>query len=458
MGHGRGARDRPLLRLALTRPPLQHDPRPGGQLPDAEAAMREAIAAVWRNESARIVAAVARLVRDIGVAEELTQDALIAALEHWPREGLPDKPGAWLMTTAKHRALDRLRQQQLHARKHDELAADLDALQATVVPDFVDALDDARADDIGDDLLRLIFTACHPLLPPEARVALTLRLLGGLSTAEIARAHLVPEPTVAQRIVRAKRTLSAARVPFEVPQAAERVRRLNAVLEVVYLMFNEGYSASSGDAGIRPALCDEALRLAQTLSTLMPADSEVAALQALLQLQASRLVARSAADGRALLLSEQDRSLWDRALITRALATLQRAQALAARGDGPGPYALQAAIAACHACAPSTDQTDWPRIVALYDALLQQAPSPVVALNRAVALGMAQGPAAALPLVQALAAEPALQHYPWLSAAQADLLLRLGRRDEARRAFEHAATLALNAAERERMHQRARAC
>ncbi|MFO1326223.1 MAG: sigma-70 family RNA polymerase sigma factor [Rubrivivax sp.] len=421
----------------------------------APAVTREAIAAVWRAESARIVAGVARLVRDVGLAEELAQDALLAALEHWPADGVPDNPGAWLMTTAKHRALDRLRQQQLHARKHEELAADLDARQALVVPDFVDALDDARADDIGDDLLRLIFTACHPLLSVEARVALTLRLLGGLTTAEIARAFLLPEPTIAQRIVRAKRTLAAARVPFEVPQAAERERRLDAVLEVIYLVFNEGYSATAGDDWMRPALCDEALRLARTLAALMPADSEAAGLQALLELQASRLGARTDADGRALLLTEQDRTCWDRSLIRRGLDALAQAEALAARGDGLGPYALQAAIAACHARAAHADQTDWVLIVALYDALLQVSPSPVVRLNRAVAVGMAAGPAVALPLVDALAAEGALERYPWLHGVRADLLLRLGRRAEAGAAFERAAALTHNLRERERLRERA---
>ena len=373
------------------------------------AATRAAIDAVWRLESARIVAGVARLVRDVGLAEELAQDALVAALEHWPRDGLPDNPGAWLMATAKNRALDRLRQQQLHARKHEELAADLDALQATVVPDFVDALDAARADDIGDDLLRLIFTACHPVLSTESRVALTLRLLGGLSTEEIARAYLAAEPTIAQRIVRAKRTLAAARVPFEVPRAAERERRLDAVLEVIYLIFNEGYAATAGDDWMRPALCDEALRLARTLAGLMPAESEVLGLQALLELQASRLHARTDAAGQPVLLTDQDRARWDPLLIRRGLAALAQAEALAARGDGLGPYALQAGIAACHARAPQPAATDWPRIVALYDALAQVAPSPVVALNRAVAVGMAFGPAAALPLVDALASEAVLR-------------------------------------------------
>ncbi len=421
------------------------------------AATRAAIDAVWRLESARIVAGVARLVRDVGLAEELAQDALVAALEHWPRDGLPDNPGAWLMATAKNRALDRLRQQQLHARKHEELAADLDALQATVVPDFVDALDAARADDIGDVLLRLIFTACHPVLSTESRVALTLRLLGGLSTEEIARAYLAAEPTIAQRIVRAKRTLAAARVPFEVPRAAERERRLDAVLEVIYLIFNEGYAATAGDDWMRPALCDEALRLARTLAGLMPAESEVLGLQALLELQASRLHARTDAAGQPVLLTDQDRARWDPLLIRRGLAALAQAEALAARGDGLGPYALQAGIAACHARAPQPAATDWPRIVALYDALAQVAPSPVVALNRAVAVGMAFGPAAALPLVDALAGEAVLRQYHWLPAVRGDLLLRLDRADEAAAEFERAAALTRNARERTLLLQRAAA-
>ncbi|MFT3818624.1 MAG: sigma-70 family RNA polymerase sigma factor [Rubrivivax sp.] len=423
----------------------------------AQATAREAISAVWRLESAKIVAGVARLVRDVGLAEELAQDALVAALEHWPAEGLPDKPGAWLMATAKNRALDRLRQQRLHERKHEALAADADALQSHVVPDFVDALDAAREDDIGDDLLRLIFTACHPLLATEARVALTLRLLGGLGTDEIARAYLVPEATVAQRIVRAKRTLSAARVPFEVPQAAERRRRLDAVLEVIYLIFNEGYAATAGDDWMRPALCDEALRLARTLAGLMPAESEALGLQALLELQASRTPARTDAQGRPVLLAEQDRGRWDARLIGSGLDALARAEALAAQGDGLGPYALQAAIAACHARATRAADTDWPRIVALYDGLLRAAPGPVVALNRAVAVGMAFGADAALPLVDALAAEPALRQYPWLPAVRGDLLLKLGRRAEAAAAFEQAATLTRNQRERELLLQRAAA-
>jgi RNA polymerase sigma factor (sigma-70 family) len=410
-------------------------------------ATREAISAVWRIESARIVAGVARLVRDVGLAEELTQDALVAALEHWPAEGIPDNPGAWLMTTARNRALDRLRQHRLHERKHEALAADLDALQAAVVPDFVDGLDAARADDIGDDLLRLIFTACHPVLSTEARVALTLRLLGGLTTDEIARACLVPEATIAQRIVRAKRTLGAAKVPFEVPPAAERTRRLGAVLEVIYLIFNEGHSATAGDDWVRPDLCCEALRLARTLARLMPEDSEVLGLQALLEVQASRLPARTDAEGNPVLLTAQDRTRWDHLLIHRGLAALDRAEQLAASRDGLGPYALQAAIAACHARAARADDTDWVRIVALYDALLQVQPGPVVALNRAVAVGMAFGPASALPLVDALLTEPALRDYPWLPGVRADLLARMGRETEARAEFRRAAALTRNSRE-----------
>lgn len=421
------------------------------------AATRQAIDSVWRQESARIVAGVARLVRDIGLAEELAQDALVAALEHWPAEGLPQNPGAWLMTTAKNRALDRLRQHQLHERKHQELAADLDALQASVVPDFVDALDAAREDDIGDDLLRLIFTACHPVLSTDARVALTLRLLGGLSTDEIARACLVPEPTIAQRIVRAKRSLGAAGVPFEVPQAAERQRRLQSVLEVIYLIFNEGYAATAGDDWMRPALCDEALRLARTLAGLMPGDSEVLGLLALLQLQASRLGARTDAQGDPVLLSDQDRSRWDPTLIRSGLSALAQAEALAARGDGLGPYTLQAAIAACHARAARAADTDWAQIVALYDALLQVSPGPVVELNRAVAIGMAFGPAQALPLVDALVQQPALRQYPWLPGVRADLLARLGRHAEARAEFERAAGLTRNQREKALLLQRAQA-
>ena len=419
-----------------------------------QAATHRAIEAVWRIESAKVIAHVARLVRDVGLAEELAQDALVAALEHWPDDGLPNNPGAWLMATAKNRALDRLRQDALHARKHEEFGADLDALQSHVVPDFVDALAEASEDDIGDDLLRLVFTACHPVLSTEARVALTLRLIGGLTTAEIARAHLVPEATIAQRIVRAKRSLSEARVPFEVPRAGELPARLGSVLEVIYLIFNEGYAATAGDDWLRPALCAEALRLGRIVAELVPAEPEVHGLVALMEIQASRNEARVDAQGRPVLLMDQDRSRWDALLIRRGLAALARAEAL---GGVRGPYALQAALAACHARARSAEATDWGQIVALYDALAQVAPSPVVALNRAVAVGMAFGPEAGLEIVDALAAEPALARYHWLPSVRGDLLERLGRGAEARAEFERAAAMTGNARERELLLARARA-
>lgn len=420
----------------------------------ALAATHRAIKAVWRIEAASVIAGVARLVRDVGLAEELAQDALVAALERWPETGVPDNPGAWLMTTAKNRARDRLRLDALHARKHAQIGHELEALQADVEPDFVDALDAARQDDIGDDLLRLMFTACHPLLSTEARVALTLRLLGGLSTAEIARAFLAPESTIAQRIVRAKRSLSAARVPFEVPRAEDRAPRLASVLEVIYLIFNEGYSATSGDDWTRPALCDEALRLGRVLAGLAPAESEVHGLVALMELQASRLHARADAQGRPVLLMEQDRGRWDPLLIRRGLAALARSDAL---GGARGPYALQAALAACHARARAPGDTDWPRIVALYDALAQAQPSPVVELNRAVAVGMAFGPQAGLDLADRLAQEPALAHYHWLPSVRGDLLAKLGRQAEARAEFERAAGMTRNARERELLLERAAA-
>jgi RNA polymerase sigma factor (sigma-70 family) len=421
-------------------------------------ATHAAIDAVWRIESARIVAGVARLVRDVGLAEELAQDALIAALEHWPREGVPDNPGAWLMTTAKHRALDRLRRDQNLAKKLEEIGLDLEAQQALVVPDFVDGLDAKRADTIGDDLLRLIFIACHPVLPTQARLALTLKLLGGLSTAEIARAFLAAEPTIAQRIVRAKRTLAEARVPFELPQGDALHERLASVLEVIYLIFNEGYTATAGDDWMRPALTQEALRLGRVLAELMAGEPEVQGLVALMELQASRAAARVDAQGRPVLLMAQNRARWDRLLIRRGLVALAKAESLCtAAGEPLGPYALQAGIAACHARAGTPDETDWPRIVALYDALAQVSPSPVVELNRAVAVGMAFGPAAALPIVDALNAEPALQQYQWLPSVRADLLARLGRAAEARAEFERAASLARNARERELLLERARA-
>ncbi len=422
----------------------------------------QAISAVWRIESAKIVASVARMVRDIGVAEELAQDALVAALEHWPAEGLPDNPGAWLMTTAKRRALDHLRRNKVQDAKLAQIGHDLEAQEALVVPDFVDGLDAARNDEIGDDLLRLMFTACHPVLPTEARVALTLKLLGGLTTFEIARAFLVPEPTIAQRIVRAKRTLSEARVPFELPRAGDPdgglEQRLASVLEVVYLVFNEGYTATAGDDWMRPALTDEALRLGRTLAELASDAAEVHGLVALMELQASRAAARVDAAGRPVLLLEQDRSRWDPLLIRRGLAALARAEGLGTSlGHALGPYALQASIAACHARAHTGAETDWPRIAALYDALAQVAPSPVVELNRAVAVGMAFGAAEGLAIIDALRGDKALKNYQWLPSVRGDLLAKLGRHAEARSEFEAAAALARNTRERELLLARAQA-
>lgn len=408
-----------------------------------------AIDTIWRMESAKIIAGVARMVRDIGLAEELAQDALVSALEHWPEAGVPDNPGAWLMATAKNKALDRLRRDKSLGAKLEQIGQDLQAQEALVVPDFVDALDAARADQIGDDLLRLIFTACHPVLSTEARVALTLKLLGGLSTAEIARAFLVPEPTVAQRIVRAKRTLTAAQMPFELPRGDALGERLASVLEVVYLVFNEGYTATSGDDWMRPALCDEALRLGRMLTGLAPQEPEVLGLAALMELQASRSAARTDAQGRPVLLMEQDRARWDHLLIRRGLAALERAEQLCqAQARALGPYALQASIAACHARATTAPATDWARIAALYDALAQTMPSPVIELNRAVAVSMAFGPQAGLEILDALRANPALKSYPWLPSARGDMLARLGRHDEARTEFEHAASLTLNEREK----------
>ena len=419
---------------------------------------KRAIEAVWRIESAKVVACVARLVRDVGLAEELAQDALVSALEHWPKSGVPDNPGAWLMTTAKHRALDWLRQAALHARKQDELGRDADARGDHMVPDIAEAVAEAEGDVIGDDLLRLIFTACHPVLSADARIALTLKLLGGLSTDEIARAFLVPEPTIAQRIVRAKRTLAQAKVPFEVPAGDALRERLASVLEVVYAIFNEGYTGTSGDDWMRPALTQDALRLGRMLAELARDDSEVQGLAALMELQASRTAARVDAKGRPVLLSDQDRTRWDRLLIRRGLAALDRARALAVSARQPlGSYALQAAIAACHAHAASADDTDWPSIVALYDALAQVVPSPVVQLNRAVAVGMAFGPEAALEIVDALQVDGALRDYQWLPSVRADLLAKLGRHDEARAELMRAAQLARNARERELLLERARA-
>ncbi|RYY93847.1 MAG: RNA polymerase sigma factor [Comamonadaceae bacterium] len=415
-------------------------------------AVHEAIAATWRLESAKVVATVARMVRDVATAEDLAQEVLLTALERWPRDGLPDKPGAWLTAAAKNRALDHLRREQLLARKHEEIGHDQDAREALIVPDFTDALDAARQDTIGDDLLRLMFTACHPVLPTEARVALTLKLLAGLSTQEIARAFLVPEATLAQRIVRAKQKLRDAKVPFEAPQGEDLQRRLASVLEVVYLVFNEGYTATSGEDWMRPALVDEALRLARMLAELAPLEPEVHGLAALLELQASRMKARTDAAGRPVLLLDQDRRRWDQLLVRRGLNALARAQALSPQG---GPYTLQAAIAACHARAATAGDTDWGAIASLYARLAEVAPSPVVELNRAVAVGMAEGPAAGLAIVDRLQDNPALRGYQWLPSVRGDLLAKLGRKGEARAAFLAAADLAGNARERDLLLERA---
>jgi RNA polymerase sigma factor (sigma-70 family) len=412
----------------------------------------QAIDAVWRIESAKIIAGVARLVRDIGLAEELAQDALVAALEHWPSSGVPDNPGAWLMATAKNRALDWLRHRRMQDEKLQQIGLDLEAREAHIVPDFVDSLDDSRPGGIEDDLLRLIFTACHPVLSTEARVALTLKLLGGLSTHEIARAFLVGEPTIAQRIVRAKRTLTEARVPFEVPRGDEIAARLASVLEVVYLIFNEGYTATAGDDWMRPALIDEALRLGRTLASLAPSEPEVHGLSALMELQASRAAARTDADGKPVLLLEQDRKRWDRLLIRRGLSALRRAEDL---GGSTGPYTLQAEIAACHARAATAQDTDWQRIAALYADLAMVMPSPVVELNRAVAVSMADGPAAGLAIIDGLLHNKSLRDYQWLPSVRGDLLAKLGRREEARLEFRRAASLARNAQERAFLEKRA---
>jgi RNA polymerase sigma factor (sigma-70 family) len=411
------------------------------------------INAVWRIESARIIGALARRVRDVGLAEELAQDALLAALEQWPREGIPENPAAWLTAAAKHRAIDLLRKRTLHAHKEGEIAREIDARHAIAAADFADAVDAALDDQVGDDLLRLVFTACHPVLSPEARVALTLRLLGGLTTDEIARSFLVPEATIAQRIVRAKRTLAAARVPFEAPRGPELGARLSSVLEVIYLVFNEGYAATAGEDWMRPALCDEALRLGRILAELMPDAPEVHGLVALMEIQASRAAARVDADGEPVLLLAQNRARWDRLLIGRGLAALARAEQL---GGALGPYALQAAIAACHARAQEAAQTDWPRIAALYEALAQLAPSPIVELNRAVALSMAFGPAVGLEHVDALRSAPQLQGYHLLPSVRGDLLARLGRHAEACEEFKRAAELTRNARERKLLLARAR--
>jgi len=420
-----------------------------------EGAIRRTVEAVWRMESAKIIATVARMVRDVGLAEELAQDALVSALEQWPGEGVPGNPAAWLTAVAKRRALDRLRHRQLAEHKAGEIGRELDAQHEMAQADFADAVDAALDDDIGDDLLRLVFTACHPVLSTQARVALTLRLMGGLATDEIARAFLVPEATVAQRIVRAKRTLAEARVPFEVPRRRELEGRLASVLEVIYLIFNEGYSATAGDDWMRPALCDEALRLGRILAELVPKEAEVHGLVALMEIQASRTAARVGASGEPVLLLEQNRARWDHMLIRRGLAALARAESL---GGALGPYALQAAIAACHGRARTADETDWARIAALYDALAELAPSPIVELNRAVALSMAFGPAAGLEVVDALMDEPALKGYHLLPTVRGDLLFKLGRHDEARREFDRAAALTRNTRERALLLARARAC
>ncbi|MFD8523551.1 RNA polymerase sigma factor [Streptomyces capillispiralis] len=397
-------------------------------------------------ESPRVIAGVTRVVRDVGIAEELAQDALVAALEQWPRDGVPDNPGAWLMATARNRAVDLVRRRENYARKLAEIGRERPAV--TAAPD-----EPADPDDIDDDLLRLVFTACHPVLSAEARTALTLRLLGGLTTAEIARAFLVPEPTVAQRIVRAKRTLATRNVAFEVPYGPDREARLGSVLDVIYLIFNEGYAATAGDDWLRPALCEDALRLARVLSGLLPKEPEVHGLTALLEFQASRAAARTGPNGEPVLLKDQHRARWNRLLMARGVAALTRAEATAA--GAPGPYALQAAIAACHAHAHRYEETDWPRIATLYALLAARAPSPVVELNRAVAVSMAEGPAAALPLVDALTDVPALRDYHLLPSVRGDLLARLGRTGEARAEFARAASLARNARERELLLRRA---
>jgi len=407
-----------------------------------------AIDAVWRIESARVIAGLARIVGDVGLAEDLAQDALLAALERWPESGVPDNPGAWLMATAKHRAIDHFRRNKRLEQKHVEVGHELEARQETSVPDLDAAIDDP----VGDDLLRLVFTACHPVLSTDARVALTLRLLGGLTTEEIARAFLVPVPTIAQRIVRAKRTLAEARVPFEVPRGTELDARMPSVLEVIYLIFNEGYSATAGDDWVRPALCEDALRLGRTVAELAPNESEVHGLAALMEIQASRLPATIGPEGEPVLLLDQDRARWDHLLIRRGLAALERAESL---GGRPGPYLLQAAIAACHARARTAAETDWRRIVALYDALVATAPSPVVELNRAVAVAMAFGPAAGLELVDTLTSEPSLKGYHLLPSVRGDFLAKLGRLDEARAEFERAASLTKNARERDLLLKRA---
>jgi RNA polymerase sigma factor (sigma-70 family) len=406
--------------------------------------------AIWRIESAKIIAGITRMVRDVGLAEELAQDALVSALQQWPESGVPDNPGSWLMAAAKHRAIDLLRRNKRLEQEHEELGREFQAREMSV-PDYYTALDD----DIGDDLLRLVFISCHPVLSTEARVSLTLRLLGGLTTIEIARAFLVSEATVAQRIVRAKKTLADACVPFEVPRGVELSSRLSSVLDVIYLIFNEGYSATAGDDWLRPTLCDEALRLGRIVAEITPKEPEAHGLVALMEIQASRSRARTGPSGEPVLLFDQDRALWDQLLIHRGLAALDRAEIL---GAVPGPYALQAAIAACHIRARTPEETDWTRIVTLYSALSQIAPSPVVDLNRAVALGMAFGPKVGLELVDALVAEPSLRDYHLLPSVRGDLLAKVGRYEEAHREFERAAALTRNTRERELLFERARAC
>jgi len=422
------------------------------RLPATAGNVQRTIDAVWRMESAKLIAALTRMVRDVGVAEDLAQDALVAALERWPETGVPDNPGAWLMAAAKRRAIDQFRQHALHDRKHQELVPEFEAKQEAIVPELDEALDD----HVGDDLLRLVFIACHPILAREARVALTLRLLGGLTTDEIARAFLASEPTVAQRIVRAKRTLSEARVPFEVPRGTELEARLSSVLEVIYLIFNKGYAATAGDDWLRPALCEDPLRLGRILAGLVPDESEVHGLVALMEIQASRLRARTAPSGEPILLLDQDRGRWDRLLIRRGLAALVRAEQLAgSRGGTLGTYTLQAAIAACHARARTPGETDWSRIAALYDALSQVMPSPIVELNRAVAVAMAFGPSAGLEIVDDLVGEASLKHYHLLPTVRGDLLAKLGRHAEASDEFQRAAGLTRNAREKTMLLERA---
>jgi RNA polymerase sigma-70 factor (ECF subfamily) len=443
----------------------------GDAASDAQKNAHAAIDAVWRMESARVIAGLARIVRDVGIAEELAQDALVAALEKWPREGVPDNPGAWLMAAAKHRAVDHFRRGAMLERKHEELGRDLGTHRETVVAELHAAIDD----DIGDDLLRLIFTACHPVLSPEARVAMTLRLLGGLTTDEVARAFLIPEKTVAQRIARAKRTLSEARVPFEIPHAEERGERLASVLEVIYLIFNEGYAATAGADWMRPTLCEEALRLGRVLAELAPQEAEVHGLVALMEIQASRSRARINDSGEPVLLLDQDRTCWDQMLIRRGLAALDRSVTVGSEKDregavrrenhraqqlraAPGPYALQAAIAACHARARTAEETDWRRIVEIYTELARISPSPIIDLNRAVAISMAEGPAAGLALVDELESRGELQNYLLLPSVRGDFLFKLNRLPEARAQFQRAASMTRNSRERQLLLYRADAC